>query len=178
MPPVDRDVVNKLKQEAESTMSSKASWKCLKQRRREWIRENPIRIKYEDYATSRQQLDKATKSMCPRYLEITTRKTNWPKVNTEIKRKLLTYVEKAPFEKIMESKTHRMKVNRMTYMTTSDKVCYWCLSEECLHIRRFHTNPGYTKIDRGELDSKTMNRCAVYNRKQLEAHAKQNKRET
>ena len=78
----------------------------------------------------------------------------------------------------MESEGHRKRVDRMTYMTTSDYVCYWCLSEECLHIRRFHINPGYTKIDRWELDNKTMNRCAVYNRKQLEAHAKQNKRET
>ena len=104
--------------------------------------------------------------MCPRYREIITKKTNWQGVDTEVKRKLMAYVKRTPFKIIMESKGHRMKVDRMTYMTTSNLVCYWCLSEECLHIRRFHT--GFTKLNRRELDKETMDRCSVYNRKKLE----------
>ena len=183
LPLMDREVVNKLKQEAGSTIFTTTSFErhtrkidkatfnrnsgrlcywcveeeCLKKRLKKWCRENPNR-KHADYATFRQQLDKSTKSECPRYLEITTRKPNWPRVNTETKRKLMTYVKMAPFEEIMESNEHRKNVNEMTYMTTSDHVCYWCLTEECLHVRRFHTNPEYTRIQRRKLDSKTMNR--------------------
>ena len=115
---------------------------CLKKRVKKYVRGNLPFRKIGNYATYRAELDKATKSMCPRYMEITTKKTNWQGVDTEIKRKLMAYVKRTPFEIIMESKGHRRRVDGMTYMTISNLVCYWCLSEECLHIRKFHTSPG------------------------------------
>ena len=101
------------------------------------------------------------------------KKSTWPKVDSETKRELRTYVETATFDEIMGSTKHKRKTNEMTFQTTSNKLCYWCLTEECLHVRTYHSSPENKGLPRDELDRRTMNRCEVYNRKQLEAYIKE-----
>ena len=139
-----------------------------KKRVKKYVKENPPAEKKGNYDTFRTEVDKATKFMCLTYQELVTRKANWQGIDTEVKKELMTYVISTPFKILMKSKGHRKRVDKMTYMTTSDFVCYWCLSEECLHIRRFHTSPGNTNLERGELDKQTMDKCSVYNRKKVE----------
>ena len=103
------------------------------------------------------------------YQEFMLKKTDWEEIDASIKEDLMIYIKKTPFEVIIESSMHRKRVNDMTYMRASDQVCYWCLSEECLHRRRFHTSPENAELERGELDKQTMHTCSVYTRKRVEA---------
>ena len=89
----------------------------------------------------------------------------WPDVDPEKMRELERYIETATFGEIMGSTQHKENTNRMTYETTTNKVCYWCLTEDCLHERIYHSSPENSKLPRDELDRKTMSRCAVYRKK-------------
>ena len=77
------------------------------------------------------------------------KKSTWPKVNPETKRELRTYVETATFNEIMRSAEHKRKTNEMTFETTSNKLCYWCLTEEYLHLRTTAVpeTRGYTEMN-------------------------------
>ena len=125
--------------------------------------------KIKKYATFRTEVDKATELMCHRYVKNMIKKTDWKEIDIEVKKDLMAYIKETPFEVIMESTEHRKRVNGMTHMRASDRVCYWCLSEECLHIRKFHTSPENAELKRGELDKQTIHTCSVYNRKRVEA---------
>ena len=153
-----------------------------------------------EYVKFRRQLDKLINSMCPKYSGMRDRveqqkedhkmerkqtkgakKSTWPKLNVETKRELTTYVETATFDEIMRSKEHKKKTNEMTFETTSNKLCYWCLTEECLHARTFHSSPKNKGLHIKELDKRTngqMNICTVYNRKRLEAYTSARIKET
>ena len=119
---------------------------CL-EKRLKFVEENLQFKKIKKYATFRTEVDKATEFMCHRYVKNMTKKADWKGIDTEVKKDLMAYIKETPFEVIMESTEHRKRVNGMTYMRASDRVCYWCLSEECLHIRRFHTSPGNAELE-------------------------------
>ena len=97
----------------------------------------------------------------PKVDNLKAKKVNWPNVDSETARELKTYIETATFGEIMGSTKHRRKTNEMTFRTTSNKLCYWCLTEECLHVRTYHSSPENKGLPRDELDRRTMNRCAV-----------------
>ena len=114
----------------------------------------------------------------PKANESKAKKANWPNVDPKKARELKTYIETATFGEIMGSAKHRRNTNEMTFRTTSNKLCYWCLTEKCLCVRTYHSDPKNKGLPRDELDRRTMNRCAVYNRKQLEAYIKETEKET
>ena len=90
---------------------------------------------------------------------------DWKKINIKVKEDLREYIEKTPFEVIRESAEHRKRVDELTFQTSSDRVCYWCLSEECLHARRYHTTPKNAGLEREKLERQTIHTCPTYNRK-------------
>ena len=75
------------------------------------------------------------------------------------------YIEATPFEVIRESAGHKKRVSQLTFETTNNRVCYWCLSEECLHMRRFHTTLENLGLRRSEMERLTIHTCPMYNRK-------------
>ena len=90
---------------------------------------------------------------------------DWEKIDAKVKEDLREYINETPFEVIRESAEHRKRVDGMTFRTSSDRVCYWCLSEECLHARRYHTTPKNAGLDREKLERQTIHTCPMYNRK-------------
>ena len=98
-PPVEKKVVEKLKQEAGSMRFTTATFKkhaekvdkatyktsssrlcywcveeeCLKGRMRKWYKEKRNEAKTKEYATFRHQMDKLTNFMCPKYTEVSRR---------------------------------------------------------------------------------------------------------
>ena len=87
-----------------------------------------------------------------------------PKKASEIKE----YVKTAKFSEIMEYEQHKKNTAQLTYQTTSKKLCYWSLTPGCLmeRVRRIpKTEMKKQKLNREELDRRTMHMCAVYRKK-------------
>ena len=120
---------------------------------------------WTNYATFRAKLDKETRNRCYIIKGIEAKQKR-KEVDEGSKKVLVEYIERTPFEEIRANIKHKESIRRLIYKTKSNsKICYWCLSEECFHRRRFHTTLENLTEDRLTLDEKTLQSCPVYRRK-------------
>ena len=124
-----------------------------------------MHTKETDYATFRRKLDKETKNICKVIKGIKARE-KCKEVDAGDKRILMEYIERTPFEVVRTNTNIKGCIRRLIHKTKSySQVCYWCLSEECYHRRRFHTTLENLTGGRLTLDEKTQQSCPVYRRK-------------
>ena len=97
-----------------------------------------------------------------------TEAKNWPDMDPKKASEIKEYVKMATFSEIMESKQHKKNTDQLTYQTTSKRLCYWCITPGCL-IKRIisipRTEMKEQKLNREELDQRTMHKCKVYRKK-------------
>ena len=123
-----------------------------------------VTTRKRDYATFRRMLDENTRSMC-RTIKEKRKKNEYEDIDDEAKELLKGYIEVTPFEDIRVSTDHKKRVDQLTFKTKSNRACYWCLSDECLHKRRFHTTLENIGRSRSDLEWLTIHTCPVYSRK-------------
>ena len=89
---------------------------------------------------------------------------NWPEPDMNESSKLRKWIEATKFSKILKSDQHRRNVDRLTFQTTSIRLCYWCQYTSCLNNRRLSTYKIGKKetTSRGTLDHVTRHLCATY----------------
>ena len=100
----------------------------------------------------------------------------WPGVDADKASELKEYIRTAKFSEILKSEQHKRNTDKLTYQTTSGRLCYWCLTPSCF-IKRINSIPSdgmeRKPKNRDDLDWVTMHMCAIY-REKREAQIKEN----
>ena len=62
-------------------------------------------------------------------------KKDWVKPNFEELNKLRKKVEESEFTELRWSTQHKENCDKVTFRTTSGRICYWCISTKCFNKR-------------------------------------------
>ena len=68
---------------------------------------------------------------------------NWPEPDANESREIKRYIRMAKFSQILKSDQHRRNIDKLTFQTTSRRLCYWCLNTGCFNNRRIANIPNH-----------------------------------
>ena len=90
---------------------------------------------------------------------------NWPEPDANKLRKMEGYIRTAKYSEILKSEQHKRDVDKLTYHTTSGRLCCWCLTTGCFNKRISSIPKNEKPSNRDDVDHLTMYMCATYRKK-------------